>query len=587
MVHPDLSGNCTKCYRIHKHYLSMLHKLSIRNYALIKELSIDFSEQLNVITGETGAGKSIMLGALRLIFGERVPQEAVSRQEDKCCVEASFDISKYQLQKYFEGKDIPYRDELILKREISPTGYNSISVNEVSANIQVLKDLSNQLVNMHAQHDTLLLKKAQYQLDVLDALAGNTDLLNIYRNELEVYHLGLKELAKMKSDLVKWRKEYEYMAYQLQELEEAELNDPEEQDEIEQELALLNNVENIQRALEESTFLLDEADSSVLQQLKSLIRSLEGVGQYHESLSELAQRLQSCHIELADIQGELEVQKDSVTLDPERALQLNERINVLNRLQNKHKKKSLQELIDFKNDLDQKINGSANSEEAIQLFEETLAKAKDKLFKQASKISRNRKKQIPLFVQAINEMLHDLGMVNAFIKIERTENPNKAFNSNGLESIEILFTANKGSEPMGVSKVASGGEMSRLMLCIQTLMAERLSLPTLIFDEIDTGISGATALKVGKVLKRLGNAHQVICITHLPQIAGMGDRHFSVFKKEINNYTNTFIKVLEPQERAEAIAQMVSGENPTKSAIANAKELLKQAAKLKQRRFLF
>ena len=553
----------------------MLQKLFIKNYALIDELEIDFSENLNMITGETGAGKSIILGALSLILGERANIAALKHQQAKCIVEGTFQIAAYQLQTFFEEEELDYEDITIIRREITPSGKSRAFVNDTPVHLTALKKLSEHLVNLHAQHQTLHLYDAGYQLFIIDTLAGHFDALTAYQNLYKTYRSNQRKLKGLQEEKAKLQKELDYILFQLNEFEEANLEDEREQEALEQEIAQLNNAENIQTSLQESVFLLEEQEGfAVLQQLNQVKTLLSNIAAYGSSFEQLSGRLDSVSIELQDVIAELNALTGEVVMDPERATEINERLNLFFRLQNKHGVRSLAELIAIRDDLQAQNQSAEGLDEAIVDLTQTLAKQKSDLVKMAQGISTGREKQFSVFEKRTNDMLARVGMPNAKVFIAHRVLEDEQLTIDGIDIIEILFAANKGSAPTELRKVASGGELSRLMLCIKSLIADNTALPTLIFDEIDTGISGEVALKVGTVMQELAQHHQVICITHLPQIAGKGSRHYFVYKQDVDEVTHTRIKVLSEEERILEIAKMLSGDKPGASAIANAKELL-------------
>lgn len=553
----------------------MLKKLYVQNYALIDRLDIHFADGMNIITGETGAGKSILLGALSLILGQRVNNAALPSNDQKCVVEGTFSIADYCLQAFFAENEIDYDHETILRREITASGKSRAFVNDTPVHLPILKQLSEQLVSLHAQHQTLHLYDANYHLFIIDALANHPETLTQYKQSFATYRQQQTQLNKLEIQRQQAQKDADYIAFQLNELAEARLENPNEQDELDRELDKLNNAESIKNALAESVYSLDDSDFSVLQQLKTIKNALNGIARYSADYEELAQRIDSTSIELRDLVRELSNAENNIQIDPNRAAEISERLNILLRLQKKHQVQNLRELMQVEADLAARNQSIAHLDDSILQLRQTLARQRQEIIVAATQISTQRQQQFATLEQQINELLAQVGMPKAAIKVAHRLLSEDALTANGMDDIELLFAANKGNTPAELRKVASGGELSRLMLCIQSLLAAHTALPTLIFDEIDTGISGEVALKVGVLMQKLALSHQVICITHLPQIAAKGNRHFFVYKDDSrDDRTLSRIKTLAPDERVMEIAKMLSGDQPGQSAIANAKDLL-------------
>ncbi|MGB1242204.1 MAG: DNA repair protein RecN [Chitinophagales bacterium] len=552
----------------------MLQKLLIKNYALIEEVELTFSDKLTIITGETGAGKSILLGALSLILGHRVNMAALSNSKKKCVVEGTFNISAYQLQPFFEKNELDYEDVTLIRREVTPSGKSRAFVNDTPVNLQILKQIGEKLVTLHAQHQTLHLFDAHYQLSIIDTLANHEALLTNYQKVFKSYQKNQNQIKKRKAESAQLQRDLDYIQFQLSELTEANLVDENEQESLEQELDQLNNSEHIQQSLAESINLLDEGELTILKQVGIVKGHLESISRFHPLFEELNHRLESVSIELTDIHNELTRMAEDDSMDPERLQLVSERLNLIFRLQKKHQVSEISELIKIREGLASQNQSADNLEDEIAHLEKTIAVQQKKLLALATKITKDRKKQIPVFERSINEMLTSVGMKDATVKAIHEVLPTHQLTAYGQDQIEILFSANRGSSHAELRKVASGGELSRLMLCIQSLIAANTALPTLIFDEIDTGISGEVALKVGKVLQDLANHHQLISITHLPQIASKGDAHLFVYKYNTPERTLSKIKKLSGGERVTEIAKMLSGDDPGKMALANAKELL-------------
>ena len=551
----------------------MLQKLLIQNYAIIDELEIDFSGRLNVITGETGAGKSIIVGALGLILAERADSTVLVNKERKCFVEGIFNISdKKEIKIFLEKSEIDNSDELIIRREIGTNGKSRAFVNDTPFTLSQLSELSSLLVDLHQQFDTLQLNRSDFQREVLDALAGHSGLLNNYQQIFKNWQIAKKEWKELKDQKQQFEKEFDYNQFQYSELEEAGFKEN-ELEELDTELKLLNNSEGIKAALSKAYQDLKENDTPIVQQLKILVNQLQGYSSYHPDLPALMQRLQSTQIELQDIADETERISDHINYDPEKIEQINERLSLGYKLLKKHSVKTTNELLETQKQLQNKLQAVLNIDGQLQKKEEET----EDLFKQvkqlALKISEGRRKQIKPLEEKVNSLLKQVGMSNARLKIE-IRNKIDELDFYGADVIEFLFDANKSGQFQPIRKVASGGELSRLMLCIKSLVAQSIDLPTMIFDEIDTGISGEAARQVGIIMKELASKRQVICITHQPQIAGKADAHFFVYKEIVRDAVKTNIRRLNTEERITAIAKMLSGEKPTAAAMENAREMV-------------
>lgn len=555
----------------------MLQKLSIQNYAIIDELEIDFSGKLNIITGETGAGKSIIVGALGLILGERADSTVLVNKEKKCVVEGIFEAKGKKDVKAFLKENDPdnYRDdasdELIIRREIGTHGKSRAFINDTPVNLSQLNELSSLLVDLHQQFDTLSLGESDFQRQVLDALAAHADVLSRYRQSYSQWQVIRKECDELKNQKLQFDKEADYNHFQYTELEDAAFKENELED-TDAELKMLSHAEGIKSAIGKVYYELQESDNPVVQQLKSLLNQLQNFSSYHSGLPALLQRLQATQIELKDIADELDSISNHINYKPEIIEQLNERLSLGYKLLKKHGVQTTNELLRIKDSLEEKLQAVLNIDIQIQEKE----KAQEKLFAEAKqlavKISEGRKKQVKPLEDKVNKLLAQVGMPNARLKVDiKSES---TLNGYGSDAIDFLFDANKSGQFQPVRKVASGGELSRLMLCIKSLVAQSIDLPTLIFDEIDTGISGEAARQVGIIMKDLAAKRQVICITHQPQIAGKADAHFFVYKEIVKDKIKTNIRPLSTNERITTIAQMLSGEKPTAAAIENAREMV-------------
>ncbi|WP_316814131.1 DNA repair protein RecN [Pedobacter heparinus] len=549
----------------------MLQKLSIRNYALIDSVELEPDKGLNIITGETGAGKSIMLGALSLILGQRAETRYFFNQDKKCIIEGQFLLSNTQLQPLFEENDLDFHKESILRREISTDGKSRAFVNDTPVTLTVMKQIGEGLIDIHSQHATLEVNDPEFQLSVVDTLAGHQSLLSDYRKQFKLYKQQQRQLDVLQAKIIEARNKQDYEQFLFNELENANLQ-ADEQEKLETELQMLNNAESIKRSLLTAYHLLSEQETAVLPILKEVVNQLQSVEQFNPAYSILNDRLRSALIELKDIAGETSGLEENIVFNPSRIEEINDRLDLIYTLQQKHRVNSIDELIVIQRQLSDNLASLLSGDEEI----ERLVKAQEtryaELEQMASKLSENRSQSIMSTENQVGKILQQVGMPNAKIKLEQHQSAE--LNKDGKDLINLLFSANSGQAPAPVGKIASGGELSRLMLAIKSIMAKHTSLPTLIFDEIDTGISGETALRVGKVIGELEKNMQVICITHLPQIAAKGDAHYFVYKNEETERTTTGIRKLNSTERVNVIAELLSGKKPGASAMENARELL-------------
>jgi len=549
----------------------MLQSIYIQNYALINELEIDFNQGLNIITGETGAGKSILLGALSLVLGQRADTSVLKNKTKKCFVEAKFLIGQYQVKDFFQSNDLDYEVLTTIRREITDKGKSRAFINDTPVNLTVLKDLSKELIDIHSQHESLLLGDDYFQLSLVDSFANHSELLSAYRDKYEQYNILSSEYNKLVNNADKAKSDLDYFQFQFEQLEALKLQDG-EQDALEEEIEQLNHAEEIKLKLSESYGLLSGAEISVIANLKQAKNAIESISQYIKEGKELAQRINTTYIELQDITNEVELLDEKVELDPGRIDFIRERLDSIYALEQKHKVSTVKELIHIKGELQQKIDQITSYDFELAKVKKQLDSLSNEMEQSAENISKNRRKVIPGIENKVIEVLKLLGIPNANFKIEQI--PSKEYLPTGKESIQFLFSANKNVALEELSRVASGGEISRLMLSIKSLMVEMATLPTIIFDEIDTGTSGEIADKMGSIIKKMSKNMQVINITHLPQIAGKGDYHYLVYKKDNHETTNTYIKLLSHEERIKEIAKMLSGEALTEAAIQNAKVLL-------------
>jgi DNA repair protein RecN (Recombination protein N) len=549
----------------------VLQQLIIQNYAIINELGITFSPKLNGITGETGAGKSIIVGALGLILGERADSSVLVNKDKKCIVEGIFQAgNKRSIRNFLEESDVDAGEEVVVRREIGTNGKSRAFINDTPVTLQQLSKLGRLLVDLHQQFDTLELGEMDFQRQVLDALAGHTKLLVEYQSAFREWDRVKKELAILNEQRIQSGKEADYNQFQFDELDNAGFREN-ELEEIDQELKMLQNAEGILDALNRFYFVLQESDTPVVQQLKQSLNQLSVYANFHPGIPALVQRLQSTQIELQDIAHDVEHISAGIRNDPGKTEQLSERLSLGYRLQKKHGVQSTSELLAVRSSLEEKLRAVQDLGEIIGNKEEESARLHKELAAMAAVITAGRRKQIKPLQDQVNKLLAQVGMPNARLQVslEQAEP-----GITGWDRIEFLFDANKSGQFQPVGKVASGGELSRLMLCIKSLVAKSIDLPTLIFDEIDTGISGEAARQVGLIMKELAAKRQVICITHQPQIAGKADAHFFVYKEIAGDKVNTNIRQLTTEERITTIAQMLSGEKPTAAAIQNAREMV-------------
>lgn len=549
----------------------MLQRLFIRNYAIITSVEIDFSNGLNIITGETGAGKSILVGALGLILGERADSSVLMDTAQKCIAEGVFNIKEYPVvKKYLQENELDADDELTIRREVAANGKSRAFINDTPVTLQQLKQFTSLLVSMHQQFDTLQLGDDDFQREVIDALAGNTETLKKYQAAFGEYSRLQKQLKDHRDQQAAFAKEKDYYTFLFNELSEARLQEN-ELEEAESALKLLNNAEQVKASLGRVYNGLSEGEQPMVQQLKSLGNLLQSLNEFHPEIPSLVDRLQSAQIELKDIADEVDRLSDSVIPDTAKIEELNDRLTLGYKLQKKHGVQTTAELLTIQAELAEKLTRSMDLDTAINRLEAALDRYLQEAKKLAGALSSNRKKEIAPFEKNTTRLLAQVGMPNARIKVQIAD---AALNNTGSDEISFLFDANNSGRFEPLRKVASGGELSRLMLCIKSLVAASVKLPTLIFDEIDTGISGEAAKQVGIIMKALGSSHQVISITHQPQIAARADTHLFVYKKQSGTGINTHIKTLSEKERVDAIAQMLGGEKPSASAVENAREMM-------------
>lgn len=550
----------------------MLKTLSIKNYALIKNIQIHFNAGFTAITGETGAGKSIILGAMHLMLGQRADSSAFQNSNEKCIAEGTFTIHKYNLKAFFEENELDYWEETILRREVLPSGKTRAFVNDTPVTLQVLKSIASKLIDIHSQSQNSEIEDKAFQLDVIDANAG----LLVEREQYRVKYDNLvkldKELEAIKNEALRAKSEQEFLQYQYEKLEEARLNINEE-NELEEEQNLLSHAGEIKAALSNIETVLHNDETGIILQLSDAIKAAAIISPFLPKAIELNSRLESVKIELEDIFEETEQLNENTEFDPSRLEYINDRLSLLFSLKQKHQVSTIEELIQIKASIEEKLLESDNLDQSIKKLEKQKAALQTEILQFANKLSEKRKKTFTAVEKYVQERLGYLGMMNARLTVEslKLNKPGK----NGIDDIRFLFSANKNQPLQDLALVASGGEKSRLMLTIKSLLAENKNLPTIIFDEIDTGISGDIAQKLAQQLSYLAKNMQMIVITHLPQVASKGNQHMKVFKEENNDGTSTSIKTLDDNARVLEIAEMLSGKNPSEAAILNAIELLK------------
>ncbi len=550
----------------------MLTRLSISNYAIIDRLTVEFHAKLNTVTGETGAGKSIILGALALILGNRADLSVLKEKEKKCIVEGVFQIGNYSLKQFFDENDLDYDPVSILRREISPSGKTRAFINDTPVNLKTLQELGLYLIDIHSQHQNLELGNQKFQLNLIDTVSGSGKLLSEYQQLYSNFKVIKKRLEELKEKAEKAKADLDYFEFQFNQLDEANLKEG-EQDELEAELDVLTHAEEIKSAFQNVQNLLDSEQLSVIQNIKESQRIMEKIQNFISEAPELASRLQSCLLELKDIFDETENLTEKIDYSPERIEQINDRLNILYSLQQKHRVENISDLIQLKNSFEDKIQTISGYDDEIKNTEIEWAKCGEQLSLKSNELTSSRKKVFPQVEKSILSDLKQLGMEKSKFEVQYSALPE--FTLMGKDSISFLFTANSDVELAEISKIASGGEMSRLMLAIKNLLRNSKTLPTVIFDEIDSGVSGEIAVKMGNIIKSFSATTQIINITHLPQIAAKGDAHFVVYKYESEGKTFTSIKLLSDLERVEELAKMVGGEKITDSVLKTAEELLK------------
>ncbi len=548
----------------------MLTKLQIKNYALIEHLVLTPDVALNIVTGETGAGKSIMLGAIGLLLGNRADTRTLFNPNEKCIIEGEFDVSGYIIKNIFEEEELDYDEHCVIRREISPQGKTRAFVNDTPVNLETLRRVATQLMDVHSQHDNLLLGANDYQLEIVDTFAQNHELLDTYKKDYQAFYKTQRVYDQLKVEAKESKKEFDYNAFLLDELQKIKLKAG-ELEVLEQELNKLENAEEVKSKLLLSAEYLNATEQSIIPLLTSTLANLNSISAFGEQYLQLKQRLQSCLIELKDIAVEVENEAEEVELDNEKIATIQQRLDIIYNLLQKHQVKTDVELLIIQKELEQKVNKVLNIDEALETAKGEVEKTEKQVLKSAEALSASRLSALPIIEKQIADLLKDLGMPNASLKIE-----NEIIKPSpmGINVINLLFSANKGVKPQPIKNVASGGEFSRLMLAIKYILANKRALPTIIFDEIDTGISGEVSIKVGNMMREMSRNHQLIAITHLHQIAAQGSAHYFVYKDNSSDRTVSRIRKLTSEERVMEIAQMIGGENPSRAIVENAREIL-------------
>jgi DNA repair protein RecN (Recombination protein N) len=552
----------------------MLSHLLIKNYALIDQLELTPDRELNIITGETGAGKSIMLGAIGLLMGNRADTRVLYNPEQKCVIEGVFGVSGYLIEQIFEDEELDYSDSCIVRREIGVSGKSRAFVNDTPVNLETLRRVTSQMMDIHSQHDSVLLGSNEYQLEIVDTYAQDDNLLRQYRVDYQTYRSKKATYDQLQSEASAMRKEFDYNNFLYEELTKAQLQ-PDEQESLEQELNILENAEEIKERLQLAYEYLDNTEQSVIDFLKGVVSNLTYISKLSDQYEQLLQRAQSSLIELRDLADEISTEQDHVDIDDARAETIRERLNLIYQLQTKHQAKDVAALIALQNELAQKVSKVLNLDDVLADAKAKSDAAREQLQLSGQALSAARQFVLSPIETEIGGLLKELGMPNASLKIQSdTGKPTPT----GIDTISFLFSANKGVKPQQLKNVASGGEFSRLMMAIKYILASKRSLPTIIFDEIDSGVSGEIAIKMGNMMRDMAHNHQIIAITHLHQIAGQGNAHYFVYKDHSASKTVSRIKKLTFDERVNEIAQMIGGNNPSASALKNAREILKQRA---------
>jgi DNA repair protein RecN (Recombination protein N) len=552
----------------------MLVKLYVQNYALIKDLDVELENGLTIITGETGAGKTILLGALALILGNRADSSVLLEKEEKCIVEGTFRIEEYDLEEFYISNELDYEPVTILRREINPAGKSRAFINDTPVTVNLLKDLGDRLIDIHSQHQTLMLHDNTFQLNVIDSFAGTFKLAGEYRKVYRRYRALKKEYEEAKEKADRNQADLEYYRFQLNQLDEAKLIEG-EQEGLEKEQELLSHSGEIKSGLATASNLFSADTNSILIMLKEVKNNLAKIKEYLPQGEEMLKRTESSYIEINDLAGDIEKLSSLVDADPHRLTQINDRLDTLYSLMQKHRAATLNDLISKREEMKKIVKSIVGSDERMTELESILKKDTDELKKFSGEISGKRRSVLENVETKITDLLRNLGMPNARFRIDLSQMPD--FSLSGIDHADFLFSANKQIEPENLARIASGGELSRVMLSLKSLLTKNINLPTIIFDEIDSGVSGEVADKVGQILAGMGKYMQVINITHLPQVAARGTKHYHVYKDDTGDSTITRVKLLSPKERIVEVARLLSGSEITETAMKNAQELIKSA----------
>ena len=550
----------------------MLRVLGIKNFALIEDISLEFTDHFSIITGETGAGKSIILGALSLLLGKRADLNSIKDSEKKCIIEGHFSIGSFNLSSLFEALDLDYEEHTIIRREILPSGKSRAFVNDTPVKLSNLSELGVYLIDIHSQHETLSIGNIDYQYSVLDTVAQNSKVKHDYKVNFKLLSEYKRHFEELKFNQVKADETYDYNVFLLSELKEAKLKTG-LQEELESEQRKLSHIEELEEKLGQSFQHLDEESMGVISQLREVNLQMRKAAQLDTNLEELYRRVESILIEAEDISSETQSQLESLELDPKVLDQINTQLQHIYNLQKKHHVSNVEGLIETQNELEEQVSVKENAEQALREGQAKIDDQTEKLKAVAKSLFKSRQDTIKVISSSVESMLSDLGIPDA--KFEVRGSYTSVFTPKGADEFEWVFSANKGSALQDLKKVASGGELSRITLAIKSLLAEFENLPTIVFDEIDTGVSGDIATKMGSIMKKMSSSLQVVSITHLPQIAGMGEQHFKVYKTTENEKTKSNIKILKGQERVVELAEMLGGDKTSVSALAHAQSLLK------------
>ena len=551
----------------------MLNTLSIKNYALIDDLKVDFPKGFIIITGETGSGKSIMLDALSLVLGKRADMSALRNKDEKCVIEAEFSLQNYEFQSLFNELEIDYDPQTIIRREILPSGKSRAFVNDSPVTLDVLSRLGEVLVDIHSQHQTLSLSDTAFQFEIIDAMAENKSLLEEYQRLLALLKNEQKKLQELIDFQQTANKEYDYNLHQLKELKSVTLGEG-ILEELEESYEEVSNIEEIKESVAESLYLLNDENIGILNNLRELRRAFSNLTEYKQQYRELYERIDSAFLDLEDLSRDVADIDENIETDPENLEEISKQLNKIYSLQQKHKVTTVEELMSIQERLEKAVSKTESADFDLKEQQELVAKQQAETSKKATELHKTREKVIPTLTKQLENFMHELGMPNGRFDIKLTSTSH--FFNNGNDELSFLFSANKGGDFGPLKKVASGGELSRIMLAVKAIMAAHTALPTIMFDEIDTGVSGEISQKMGDIMKQMSKNRQVFAITHLPQIAAKGAYHFKVFKEDITGKTTTHLKMLTEQERISELSEMLEGKNSGESARNHAIELLRK-----------